>query len=264
MKRYIIILLSAIWAISLSAQDIPNKPRNEKLVTDFAGVLSNSQQQDLENKLESFARQTSTQIAVVIVKSLNGYDKADFTQRLAQNWGIGEKGKDNGIMVMVKPKTPDSDGQAFIATGYGLEGAVPDAIAKRIVDNEMIPNFRQNDYFGGINQATDVLMSLTKGEYSADQYVQRTKGKNSSPFFGLLFLFILFFVVFGRARAARHYSVGRSIPFWLALTMLGSSGGSNRGSFGNFSSGSGSFGGGGGFGGFGGGSFGGGGAGGSW
>ena len=265
MKRYITILLTLIWAFSLSAQDIPDKPRNEKLVTDFTGVLSQSQQQALEQKLEAFARQTSTQIAVVLVKSLNGYDKADFAQRLAQKWGIGQKGKENGILVLIKPKTSDSKGQAFIATGYGLEGAVPDAIANRIVENEMIPHFRQNDYFGGINQATDVLMSLTKGEFTADQYAQRTKKKDGSPFFGLFFIFILFFVIFGRARAARHYSLGHNIPFWLALTMLGSSGNSNSGSFGNFSSGSGSFGGGGGgFGGFGGGSFGGGGAGGSW
>ena len=263
MKRYITVLFSIIWACSILAQDIPNKPANEKLVTDYTGVLSQSQQQSLEQKLEAFARQTSTQIAVVLVKSLNGYDKADFTQRLAQKWGIGEKGKDNGILIMVKPKTADSNGQAFIATGYGLEGAVPDAITKRIVENEMIPRFRQNDYFGGINQATNVLISLTKGEYTADQYAQRTKNKESSPFFGLFFIIILFFVIFGRARAARHYSVGHNIPFWLALTMLGSSGNSSRGSFGNFSSGSGSFGGGG-FGGFGGGSFGGGGAGGSW
>jgi len=84
-------------------------------------------------------------------------------------WSVGQKRFDNGIVVLVKPKLSSSDkGKVYIAVGYGLEPAIPDAITKRIVDNEMIPYFRNDDYYGGINQATNVLMKLASGEISAD------------------------------------------------------------------------------------------------
>jgi uncharacterized protein len=163
---------------------------------------------------------------------------------------------------LIKPKTSDSKGEVSVAPGYGLEGVVPDAIAKRIVENEILPEFRNGSYFTGIDKAVNTLMDLTRGEYTADEYTQQTK--NVNPQFIVYILFFVFFVLFsfiGRARRARQYSVGHNIPFWMALMMLSGSRNSHRGSYGNFSSGGGSFGG---FGGFGGGSFGGGGAGGSW
>ena len=189
---------------------------------------------------------------------LNGYDKADYTVRLAEEWGVGQRGKDNGIVIMVKPKTPSSMGHAYITIGYGLEGAIPDAIANRIVDNEMIPAFKENNYFAGLNNAANVLISLTKGEFTANEYNRKTKKTNFKSPVPFIIMLLIFFSLFGRARSRQRHSIGRSIPFWIALSMLGSSRGSHGGSFGNFSSG------GGGFGGFGGGSFGGGGAGGSW
>lgn len=253
-----LILLITILKVGFSASDIPDRPTPPRLVNDFANILSNDNEAILENKLVAFGNQTSTQIAIVTVTDLSGYDKADYTVRLAEKWGVGQRGKDNGIVIMVKPKTPSSMGHAYITIGYGLEGAIPDAIANRIVNNEMIPAFKENNYFAGLNNAANVLMSLTKGEFTADEYnrkTKKTKVTSPIPFFILL---IIFFSIFGRARTRRSHSVGRSIPFWIALSMLGSSRGSHGGSFGNFSSG------GGGFGGFGGGSFGGGGAGGSW
>jgi len=173
-----------------------------------------------------------------------------------------QKDKNNGIVIVIKPKTSDSKGQAFIATGYGVEHVVPDAVANQIVDNEMIPYFRQNDYYGGIKAAVVTLTELTRGEYTASEYQQRNRNasKGENPFPAILI--VLFFVLisfFGRARRARHHSIGRGIPFWVAMSMMGSSSRGHRGGgFSSFSSGSGSFGG------FGGGSFGGGGAGGSW
>lgn len=152
----------------------------------------------------------------------------------------------------------------FIATGYGLEGAVPDAITKRIVNNEILPYFKQGMYFKGLDEATDRIIELTKGEYTADEYRKATSGSAGSAIPGIvIFIIVIAFSFMGRARRARHYSVGHNVPFWIAMGMM-SSNRSHGGSFGNFSSGGGSFGGGGGFGGFGGGSFGGGGAGGSW
>jgi uncharacterized protein len=244
----------------LTAQDLPEPPNPPRLVNDLAGILSAGEIQALENKLVAFNDSSSTQIAVVIVPSLNGYEKMDYTYRLAEKWGIGQKGKNNGLLIMVKPKTATEKGEVFIAPGYGLEGVIPDAICKRIVDNEMIPYFREGNYYGGIEAATSTIMSLAKGEYTADQYA---KGKKAGPYallIPVIIMAIVFFLI--RSGRARSHSIGKNIPFWTAFWLLGSMGsGSHSGSWNNFSSGGG---GGGGFGGFGGGSFGGGGAGGSW
>lgn len=261
-----VILILIIGGLStIVAQDIPPRPDPPRLVNDFAGVLSADEVQQLERKLVEYNDSTSTQLVVVIVKSLNGYDKNDFANRLGQSWGVGQKGKNNGAVILVKPKYPNEKGDASIQTGYGLEGAIPDALAKRIVENEMIPNFREGNYYKGIDAATTVMFSLIKGEYSADQYAKRNKGK-SSPYALLIPLIIIVVVIaMMRSSRGRAHSVGKNLPFWTALWMLGSMGGSHRGNWSDFSGGSGSFGGGGGgFGGFGGGSFGGGGAGGSW
>jgi uncharacterized protein len=256
---FILLLFSSLPVLS---DDFPARPYPPRLVNDYAGFLSNDEQARLEQKLVNFDRETSTQIAVVVVEDLKGYDKADYAVQLGRKWGIGHEGKNNGILILIKPKTTASKGEVFIATGYGLEGVVPDAIAERIVNNEILPSFRSGNYFEGIDKAVNTLMDLTKGEYSAEEYAQQTNDVNPGMIvYVLLFVFIVLFSIIGKARRARQYSVGHNMPFWMALMMLSGSRNSHRGSFGNFSSGGGSFGG---FGGFGGGSFGGGGAGGSW
>jgi len=259
----IITLITVLFTFVFSVSgQIPERPNPPRLVNDFAGILSKDEYNKLENSLEQFARQTSTQIVVVTVPDLQGYDRADYTFQLGEKWGVGQQGKDNGLVILVKPKTGESSGQVFVATGYGLEAVLPDAIVNRdIVDNEMIPRFKQNDYYGGLAAGINVIMDITRGEYTAEQYREKTEASGAAGIPFILFFFILIFLIFGRSRRRRFYSPGRSLPFWIALGMM--SGGSHRstGSFGNFSSGSGNFGG---FGGFGGGSFGGGGAGGSW
>ncbi len=264
MKKITTLLLFTIcWINGLYAQ-IPDRPSPPRLVNDFANILDKSQLDRLESDLVAFDKETSTQIVIVTVPDLAGYDKGDFAFRLGEKWGVGQKGKNNGIVILVKPKTTESSGQVFVATGYGLEGVLPDAIVNNaVVDNEMIPSFKENDYYGGLAKGANVIMQITRGEYSAEQYQQSVQpGGGSIVFFILLFIF--FFWIFGRKRRNRFYSPGKSLPFWLAMSMLSGNRHSGGGSFGNFSSGRGGFGGGGGFGGFGGGSFGGGGAGGSW
>ena len=263
MKLTILTILMGL-IIPVFAQDIPDKPKKQRLVNDFAGFLQPQEKQQLEQKLVQFAQQTSTQIAIVTVNDLKGYDVGDYAVRMAQKWGIGQKGKDNGILILIKPKTRESRGQVYIAPGYGLEGAVPDVIAKRIVENEIIPHFKQGQHYAGLNAAVNTLTELTRGEYTAEEYIKKTGAEASKPFpfFAIILLGVIIFSVVGKSSRARRKSVGHSIPFWLALTMLGGSGRRMGGSFNDFSSGSGSFGGG--LGGFGGGSFGGGGAGGSW
>jgi uncharacterized protein len=257
----------AFVSVTLSAQNLPERPVPPHIVNDFAGVLSASERDALEQQLVQFNNETSTQIAIVTVKSLDGTSVDDFAFKLGEKWGIGQKGKDNGILILVKPKYGNEKGKAFIATGYGLEGVVPDAVANRIVDNEMIPHFEQNDYYGGLLAAANTLKKLTRGEFTAEGYMERTASQGSpvAPFIPFL-IFLLLAVFIGRARRNAYTASGRggsSLPFWLLFgASMGSRG--HSGHWDNFSGGGGSFGGGGGFGGFGGGSFGGGGAGGSW
>lgn len=256
------------WLISLAGSaQIPDRPQPQKLVNDFAGLLSGEEAGSLEETLVAFHRETSTQVVVVTVNSLAGYDRADFAFRLGESWGVGQKGKNNGIVVLVKPKTEREPGQVYIAVGYGLEGVIPDAVANRqIVQTEMIPRFKEGNYYTGIAKGVKVIMDLSRGEYTAEEYAG--SGENPGVGLGIIVLMIFFAVVILplMTRKKRLYNTGkRDLPLWLLLGMM--SGGKNHGGYwGDFSSGRGTFGGGssGGFGGFGGGSFGGGGAGGSW
>jgi uncharacterized protein len=261
MKKTVITAISFLLLIPLWGQmedklPVPDKPQS--WVNDYAGVFSSAQINALENKLNEFEYRTSTQIFVVTLDDNGGYPASQLAPMIGEKWGVGQKGKDNGLLVVLDMQDRD----AFISTGYGLEEYIPDAIASRIIQNEIIPNFKNGDYYAGVDAATDVMISLLDGKFTADQYRKQTSSGGSS-IGGIIFMIILFSIIFGGRR--RSTGMGRSnLPLWLALGML--SGGRHSGSFGNFSSGSGGFGGGG-FGGFsggGGGSFGGGGAGGSW
>ncbi len=257
MKRFLILLSGLLLAsLLIYAQDFPEPMRPKRMVNDFTGMFSTQQQSDLEQKLRHFNDTSSTQIAVVTVPTLHGYAPNDYAQRLAEQWGIGQKGKDNGILVLIKPKTPDARGQVAIAVGYGLEGVVPDAVASRIIRNEIIPEFENGRYYSGVDKATDILMSLTSGEFTADQYANDGEAEDIVwlliPF---VIIFLLPWIIRKRpgSNSGNYRTGGGPFIFWGGMGGHGSSGG-------------GGFGGGGfgGFGGFGGGSFGGGGASGSW
>jgi uncharacterized protein len=259
MNKYILIVL-VLWTSLATGQEIPERPNPPQLLNDYAGLLSAQQEQQIESHLVQFERETSTQIAILLVNDFGGTSRDDFAYKVGEKWGIGQKGKNNGIVVVIKPRIGNSRGEAFIATGYGLEGAVPDAVANRIIDHEMIPSFKQGDYYSGVVLATNRLMELTRGEYTADEYLDKTGNGGGIGFLGIIFFFVMIFFIIKSAGGQRRNSLGgSSLPFWLLMSMMGGrSNSSHGGSFGNFSSG------GGGFGGFGGGSFGGGGAGGSW
>lgn len=241
--------------------DIPPKPTPPRLVNDLADVLTTQQENSLERKLVNFNDTTSNQITIVTVKSLDGYDPNMFAYEIGEKWQVGQKKFDNGIVVLIKPKYGNERGRVAIQAGYGLEAVITDAISKRIIENEMIPEFRNNNYYQGIDNAANILMGLAAGEISADGY-GRSDAKGSPLATLLPFLIFIIIFILIRVSSARSRSVGKNIPFWTALWMS-SSMGSSSGSWNSFSGGSSGFGGGG-FGGFGGGSFGGGGASGSW
>ncbi len=264
LKNLLVLFLLLPASFITMAQTLPARPDPPRLVNDFAGVLSPSEAQSLENKLVAFNDTTSNQIAVVIVNDLQGYDRSDYAYKVAREWGVGQGDFNNGLLVLVKTKTEASSGQIFIATGYGLEGAIPDIAAAEIIDREILPRFRENDYYGGLDAGTDVLMALAAGEYTYGSY----GGGDMSPALPgiIFFIIVILFIVMISAGSSnnKHLKKGGSsnLPLWLLLSMMGG-GRSHGGSWGGFSGGSGG-GGGGGFGGFGGGGFGGGGAGGSW
>lgn len=265
--RFLALFAFATIALSGTAADVdpcfPPKPKSEDhLVFQYTDFLDKQQAADLDNKLVRFARETSNRIAIVAVDTLCGYPASDFAFDLGQAWGFGKKGIDNGVLILVKPKGAAGDRHVFIAVGYGLEGAIPDLIAKRIVDEEVLPRFRNGDFYGGMDKATDVLMALAKGEIDAKSY-----GKEPVPWAPILLILLFFaFIFFSIIRRTRNYARVNNIDFWAAWALMNAASASHRGRWGGFSGGGGGGfgGGGGGFGGFGGGGFGGGGAGGSW
>lgn len=262
MKKYLFLALSFLLLLppgSVAQEQLPVPSSPQSWVNDYAGVFSAAEKSALERKLNEYEYRTSTQIFIITLEDNGGYAASDLAPRIGEAWGVGQQGKDNGLLMLLDMQSRD----VFIATGYGLEEYIPDITAGRIVQHELIPNFRNGDYYAGVDAAVDVMISLLDGKFTADEYRKQTSSGGAPAFGTIIFLIIFFSIFFGGRR--RSTGMGRSnLPLWLALGML--SGGRHSGSFGNFSSGSGGFGGGGGggFGGGGGGSFGGGGAGGSW
>lgn len=240
-------------------QNFPEK--SNRLVSDYAQALSTAQVQSLEQKLVAFDDSTTTQIAVVIIKSLGEYEVSDYAVRLAQKWGIGGKEHDNGILLLVSVE----DRKVTIQTGYGVEGAVPDAIAYRIINEEIKPAFVREDYYTGINNATDALMAYTKGEYKAKP---QKKGEKGIPIGTIIFVVLVILAVAsggrGGGKGGGKVMGSRGSTDLLLGTLLGTMLGGGHGRGGGFGGGGFGGGGGGGFGGFGGGGFGGGGSSGSW
>ncbi|MBN1599870.1 MAG: TPM domain-containing protein [Bacteroidales bacterium] len=257
LKIQLFLLIACFGIIQYSIAQEDCLPKNEnRLVNDYVGSLSVGQRQDLEAKLVQYALSTSTQIAIVIVSDLCDYDIASYTFTLAEEWGVGQKGSDNGVMIMVKPTGGAGQRQTFIAVGYGLEGVIPDAIAKRIVAREMKPRFKNNDIYGGLDAATNVIMKLAEGEFTAEDYNKQSAAQVLLPV--LFFFLITLIIIVAKFKQTSTYARRNNIGFWMALMLMSSSSRGRSGGFGGFRSGGGSFGG------FGGGSFGGGGAGGSW
>lgn len=258
MRVLAFIFLLAIPVVGIS-QDFP--ARSNQLVNDYTNTLSNSDKRSLEEKLVAYDRESSVQIAIVIIETLNGYEISDYAFQLGEKWGIGQSGTDNGALILVSM----NDRKMWIATGYGLEATVTDALCKRIIENEMKPRFRNGDFAGGLSAASDAVIEASRGEYQGTGNGGEARKEKALPI-GFMGLMILVFGIiwFVKAMQVRRYARVNNMGFWAAWMLLNASQRRHSGSWSSFSGGSGGFGGGGGFGGFGGGSFGGGGAGGSW
>jgi len=280
-------LLSAtlFFVTALPAYAAFTVPVNDGLVTDDANVLTEDQKETIKSVLLQYQKDTSNEIAVLIVKTLGGETPVDAAVEVGRKWGVGSKEKNNGILMLVAYE----DREIFIATGYGLEGAVPDIVAAGIVNEDMVPAFKQGLYYEGIMAGIDSLKKHIAGEYTADRYKTDEGAPASAWLFFLLFIgFNWLGAIFARTKSWWLGGVVGGVGgmlltiwygWWLTIPLLvviglifdfivsnaprsrfgrgGRGGGFGGGSFGGGSSG-------GGFGGFGGGSFGGGGAGGKW
>ena len=239
---------------TLKAQ-LPSPPVPPRLVNDYTGTLTASQIDALERKLVAYDDSTSTQILVMLVDDLQGYSVEQYATEIGHSWGVGQKDKGNGAVILVKPRKGSERGQVNISPGYGMEQYVTDATAKRIIEREMIPAFREDDYFTGIDNAVKTIMDLCSGKFSQDEYAD---GGKPIPFWLILIFIIALILIFRSGNGNQNYSGGGTRTIWIPM-----GGGFGGGGFGGGGFGGGGFSGGG-FGGFGGGGFGGGGASGSW
>ena len=245
------------------AQKIPARPNPPRLVNDFANILTDKQERALEHKLVAYSDSTSTQICVVTVTSLDGTTSDDFAYQIGEKWGVGTK-KNNGVVILVKPKTADELGDVSIQVGYGMEPYVTDAVNYGIRTKVMIPAFKENNYYKGIDGAVDAIIGLASGAYKGDRYTKHDDSGDALGYF-VVFLALIFMLIVISASRHGGNKGGKSSGsngFWrgllwgILLSRGSRSSGGSHSSWGGGSSWGGSSGG---FGGFGGGHFGGGG-----
>jgi uncharacterized protein len=250
MKKIIFILLTFLNGIIFS--QVPERPRPQKLYnnlsSEYPDFLSSQEAQQLETKLENFSNETSNQICVVITDDLNGLSDEQYATAIGQEWGVGKKDKNNGIVILIKPTGGQGNRALFIAVGYGLEGAIPDLTTKKIREDLMYPYLKNKENFKALDGAVTDLMRLAKGEINAKDYSpSRLSSKNIFNII-IIVIFVIFFlyIFFGKGGGGNggHTYYGGSTGGWTSSSRSSSSGSS--------------------WGGFGGGSFGGGGSGGNW
>ncbi|HOT15709.1 MAG TPA: TPM domain-containing protein [Bacteroidales bacterium] len=261
MKKFFLAVIISVLTVVVHA--IPSAPANATAVNDYAGFISPDFKAQLEQKLNNFADSTSTQIVVVIVNDLEGQDPNMYAYEIGQNWGVGQKGKNNGVVFLIKPKNENGKGRVAISVAYGLEQTLTDALSKRIIENDVIPFFKEGQYEQGIDAGVNAIMKACMGLYKAEP--QKRNEKSAKETVIIFIIILIIFIVFAaksKGRGSDGMTIGRggsSTAGWFMMgSMMGSAGRSHNSGWGGFSSGSG------GFGGFGGGSFGGGGASGSW
>jgi uncharacterized protein len=260
MKKLLLIFF--LFSIQfVNGQTIQPRPNPPMAVNDFGKFLEPFQRDALERKIRDYNDSTSSAIVIITVPELEGYDIAEVALKYMRQWNPGTADRDNGVIILVSK----NERKARIETGYGMEGVLPDVTAKHIIDEQMIPAFKENDYYQGFDKAVDAIILAARGEYKSD--VKKNSRSPRIPFKTVFIIIVIIIILISRGGGgggnymSRKGSrgVGSGLPWFILGNMLGG-GGRSSGGFG----GGGFGGGGGGFGGFGGGSGGGGGASGGW
>lgn len=239
MKAFLSALLLLGGLLAHAAEVIPPAPK--QYFNDYASVIAPATAAHLNSTLADFERATSSQILVAIFPKMQSDSSIeDYTVRVAQAWKVGQKATDNGAVLFVFI----GDRKMFLQVGYGLEGALPDALCKRIIEDEIKPHFKTGDYNGGLTAGVNAILAAAKGEYKgtgqtvADGARRRSGGANWLPVIFFLFVVLAIISRFSSGRRGRHYSGG-------GWTSGGGGWSSSGGGGGGFSGGGGSFGGGG-------------------
>jgi uncharacterized protein len=240
LKLFLAGILYIVFCLPAFGLVVPERP--EGRVTDRTGTLTRDQIQTLEKKLSAFEKETTNQIAVLLIPSLEGDSLEDYSIRLAEKWKIGQQGRNNGVILLIVK----NDRKLRIEVGYGLEGALPDALAGTIIRNEIAPRFKAGQFSQGVEAGIDSIIAATKGEYKAGPKKTRSQIDSWIPFL-VVGAFIVFFMLAASQTRRRHYHSGGSRGwnsgggFWSG----GSSWGGGGSDSGGFSGGGGDFGGGG-------------------
>ena len=248
----LLVLVLFVPAASRAAEVIPPVP--DRYFNDYANVVPAADADQFNQQLDQFERDTSNQIVVAVYPKMQSDSEiADFTFRVAQSWHVGQKGKNNGAVLFVFIQ----DRTMFIQVNYGLEGSLPDATCKEIIDQEITPNFKTGDYTGGLRAGINAILAATKGEYKGNGSTVNDGNDNNGAILGwvLTIAFLLFFTSFVRritSLAGTSYYGNRSYYGGGGWGFGGGSfggGGGGGGGFGGGFSGGGGMGGGGGAGG---------------
>ncbi|WP_072682632.1 YgcG family protein [Arcobacter sp. LA11] len=209
MKKAFLLLLT-FFAIALFA--VPTFPELTGRVVDNAQILSVNEENNLTTILEKHENETSNQVVIVTLDSLDGYDIADYGYQLGRHWGIGQKDKNNGVLLIISM----NEKKIRIEVGYGLEGALPDKTAHEIIEYILKPNFRQSDFYNGINKATKAIIKAIKGEYKPSDY--GVLSSSSENWFFVYFAIIFLSGIIGGA-VKKHKN--NTVPKVFHSSMLG-------------------------------------------
>jgi uncharacterized protein len=224
----------------LSAQDLPSEPVGH--VNDFAQMLTSGERQQLEQKLRNYRDTTTTVISVATLDNLGGISIDEAATTLFNDWKMWEANKDNGVLILIAQQ----ERKMRIEVGYGLEGAIPDVMAGRIIREILTPNFKRSDYYGGLDRATSAIIQLASGEFQGQLADERSSDKNDTASF-IIFVLFLFFVFYassrggggkGRGKGKKRRTLGPGGFIFLGGGS-GFGGGSSGGGFGGFSGGGG-------------------------
>jgi uncharacterized protein len=252
MKKYLVFsfLLILLFFQSL-AQEIPPQPNPPRLVNDFANQLNPTEVAQLERKLVAYNDSTSSDIVIVVVPTTGDYAIADYALKIGRDWKLGQKGKNNGIVLL----WASTDRKIFISVGDGMEGVIPDAIAKRIITQTITPDFKNGMFYRGLDRGIDDIFKYATGEYKAEPRGQNDEEGFPSLLIVLVIFIVILFIIYknrnnGGGRSGGMRNMGGPI-FWPYTTYSGGGGSSgNWGGGGSWGGGGGSFGGFGGGGGF--------------
>ncbi len=213
MRRFYFTLMLVCFGMVVQAQVedyIPKRSNPPRLVNDLTklGFLTEAQQVALEKKLVAFDDSTSNQIAVVVVESLDGYSANEYATALGRAWGVGGQEKNNGVVVLISTGGGDGQRDAYVATGYGLEGAIPDATARAITDLELISNLKRGEYYRALDRTTDALMKAAAGEYKIPRKYKRKQAISNWASIAVFVFFLIALIL------------GRRCIFWVSFTSI--------------------------------------------